>query len=352
MIGQVIEIHHRRQAVLGRFARGKAAAELAEQRRQQHRETRDGGGKGRCIGGNGIGGARGGEDDKGELTCGREQQGRFERERMVARKQAAGDVGDQHLDGDQGAQRGEDPDDLVGDERQVEAHADGHEEEAEQQALERLEVHFGLVLELGLADEETREEGAEGKREAGAVGDRGGADDGQQRQRHQEVAPPAGGGKAEDAAEEVVADGPDHGDGDQPADQCVDQDASHVGIRLHRRETNKDQDRGDHDVLEEQHAKRGAADRLGRALALDQHLHDDGGGRQGQREAEDHGDRQVQPESEAGPGDGDRAEDRLPAACTDHDLAQGPELGEGELDAEQEKQEQHAEFGEGQRGFR
>ena len=56
--------------------------------------------------------------------------------------------------------------DRIGDDRaDVEPRADRNEEEAEQQALERLDRHFDLAPEFGLGEQQAGDEGAEPHRE-------------------------------------------------------------------------------------------------------------------------------------------------------------------------------------------
>ena len=54
--------------------------------------------------------------------------------------------------------------------RKGDRHADGDEEQAEQQALERLEIAFELVAVFAVGQQHAAEEGAEGRGEADASG--------------------------------------------------------------------------------------------------------------------------------------------------------------------------------------
>ena len=59
---------------------------------------------------------------------------------------------------------------------EVRGHADGHEEQAQQQALERLDVGLELVPVLAVGEQHAAEEGAEGGGEVEALGHQGSAD--------------------------------------------------------------------------------------------------------------------------------------------------------------------------------
>ena len=70
----------------------------------------------------------------------------------------------------------------------VRGHAHRDEEQAEQQALEGLEVGLQLVAELAVGEQHAGEEGAERHREAGQVREQRGADDRQERGRGEHLA--------------------------------------------------------------------------------------------------------------------------------------------------------------------
>ena len=85
------------------------------------------------------------------------------------------------LHDEQAERRAEHRQRLRHEQRQVRAHADRHEEEAQQQALERLDVGFELVPELGVGEQHAREERAERHRQADRFHDQRRADHDQQR---------------------------------------------------------------------------------------------------------------------------------------------------------------------------
>ena len=61
---------------------------------------------------------------------------------------------------------------LRDDDREVERHADGDEEQPEQHVAERLDVLLDLVAVLGLRDQHAGEERAERERQPGELGER------------------------------------------------------------------------------------------------------------------------------------------------------------------------------------
>ena len=79
----------------------------------------------------------------------------------------------------------------------VDVHADGEEENAEQQALERLDGRFDRLAVFGLGEQQAGDEGAERHRQAGLIGDDAGGDDDEQDGGDEQLAwsassPPAG----------------------------------------------------------------------------------------------------------------------------------------------------------------
>ena len=92
------------------------------------------------------------------------------------------------LDDQQPHESGDDQVGVCEQDQRIEQHADGHEEQAEQQSFERLEVDLDLMLVFAFAQQKPGQERAERGGEAGDAGRAGGADDQQQRDRHDQVA--------------------------------------------------------------------------------------------------------------------------------------------------------------------
>ena len=91
----------------------------------------------------------------------------------------------------------EQPHRIAGQLAKVDVHADGEEEQAEQQALERIDGGLDRLAEFGLGQQQPGDEGAERHRQAGHGGGHAGADDHEQRRGDEQVArcrptPPAG----------------------------------------------------------------------------------------------------------------------------------------------------------------
>ena len=70
---------------------------------------------------------------------------------------------------------------LRDEQAEIGGHADGDEEQAEQQALERLEVRLELVPELAVRQQHAGQKGAQRHRQAGLIGEQRGCDDREQR---------------------------------------------------------------------------------------------------------------------------------------------------------------------------
>ena len=96
---------------------------------------------------------------------------------------------------------------LLDDQAQVERHADGGEEQAEQQALERGDVGLDLVAVVGVGEQHAGDEGAERGREPGLLHHQRHADDGQQRAGGHGLLHARAGDDADEAVEQVA---PDH----------------------------------------------------------------------------------------------------------------------------------------------
>ena len=157
----------------------------------------------------------------------------------------------------------------------VDLHAYADEEQAEQQALERLDVEFDLVPVGGVGQQQSREEGAEGHRQAGHPRDRRDHEDGEQRRRHQDLGAARGGHdpvqrpQQESTGQHDDADRP-HGLGHRQGE--VDGDA----LLTIAEDRDQHEDRHDREVLEEQHREACTPVLCGELAPLHQDLHDDG----------------------------------------------------------------------------
>ena len=96
------------------------------------------------------------------------------------------------LAGDERGEEGKHRRELVQHDAQVEHHADGDEEKAQQHVAEGLDVLLDLEAVLGLRDQHAREKGAEHHREPGEAGEIGHQQDDEQHVEHEQLvrAPP------------------------------------------------------------------------------------------------------------------------------------------------------------------
>jgi hypothetical protein len=169
----------------------------------------------------------------------------------------------------------------------VELHADGDEEEAEQDVVERADVGLDLVLELGLGDQHAGDEGTEREREAGKLGEPGQAEGDEQQVEDEELVALAPHDQRQPPAHRATAADEQHGEqrgGLQRRDGELAQ--QNLGRRAQCRDEHEQ--RHDGQILEQQHAHDAAT-----VLALElepvgHQLDDDGRRAHGQRRAERH----------------------------------------------------------------
>ena len=93
------------------------------------------------------------------------------------------------------------------------------------------------ALELGLAEQQAGQEGAERQRQAGARGDDGAADDGEKRNAHQEVAPAGPRGQAKCILEDEAADQENRRHRQHALDQGLGQHGHKAGVAVAAEET-------------------------------------------------------------------------------------------------------------------
>ena len=93
---------------------------------------------------------------------------------------------------------------AVRDQPEVERHADGGEEQAQQQAFERGNVGHDLVAVVGICEQHAGDEGSEGRGQVGQLHHQGHADHGQQSTRRHGFLHPRAGDQAEHAVEQIA----------------------------------------------------------------------------------------------------------------------------------------------------
>ena len=95
---------------------------------------------------------------------------------------------DQHeLRGDGHDEQQQHPEDVLADDREIERHPDGDEEEAEQHVAEGLDVLLDLVAVLGLGDQHAGQERAQRERQARELRERREPERDQQQVQHEEL---------------------------------------------------------------------------------------------------------------------------------------------------------------------
>lgn len=258
---------------------------------------------------------------------------------------------DDRLEREQARDRAEQQRRRAHDFQRIDRHADRHEEQAHQQSAERVDGDLDLVPELGLREQQSRQQRAERHRQAGQPGERGDPERAEQRQRHEGVGLPA--------RRHVPEDRPD----DDAAQQVDQRDRGH-GLAerdRHRREHRSvsgppeqpDQDEHRHhgQVLEQQDRKAGLSDRRAQFAPRRQQLHDHRGRRERQRQADDQ--RRRERIAECGRDEADRggADEHLCAARRERPATHRPQPLGRQLEADHEHQEHHADLGQHRHGI-
>jgi hypothetical protein len=118
------------------------------------------------------------------------------------------------LHGGEPEHEAEDDERAVDDHVQIGRHADGHEEQPQQQAFERLDVRLELVAVLRIGQENAREKRAEGHREADFLHRERGADHDQERPGRRQLVAFGRGDHAEHGPQQVATD--EHEADDRP----------------------------------------------------------------------------------------------------------------------------------------
>ena len=100
------------------------------------------------------------DDHEGELAARTQQQTRLDRRCPTHAEQARQADDERSLDGDQADHRGKQPERLPRQLAEIDVHADGEEEQAEQQPLERLDGSLDRLAELGFRQQQAGDERA------------------------------------------------------------------------------------------------------------------------------------------------------------------------------------------------
>ena len=167
---------------------GDVAREDREQRRDHHAQARDRDRAGRHIQREKIVAAREADHDEGEFAGLRQQQRDLGGGRARHAKQPRGKIEDGRLDHDQAGERQQNPVQMRPDRPEIDRHADGDKEDAEQQALERLEIDLDLMPVFAFAEQSAGDEGAKRNRQSRRAGRGRNPDHDDQRDRHDQFA--------------------------------------------------------------------------------------------------------------------------------------------------------------------
>ncbi len=249
---------------------------------------------------------------------------------------------------------GDDQPEIGVDHRQIDRHADAHEEQREQQAAKRLDIGFELVTIVRLGEQHAGQEGAERHRHADGRHQRRRAEHEQQRRRRHHLARPGAGQQAEKRIEQI-ASGHHHG-GDRSRDLRHRPDRigkAPMRIAAGREQRQQCQQRHHRHILEQQDGEGALAVTLLQVAALLENLEGDRGRRHGQRERRDD---RAAPRRQAG-GDDQSAENggreqELRGAETEDRAPHRDQAGEFELEPDEEKQQHDAELRHRQDGLR
>ncbi|MNQ87049.1 hypothetical protein D3C85_1022590 [compost metagenome] len=126
------------------------------------------------------------EDGETEFPTLRQHDGKQQAVIAGQAQKARKAIQDQGLDQQQGTHAGKDEHPVMGHHAQVDGHADGHEEQAQQQALERFDRLFQVIPVAGLRHQHAHQESAQACRQARIVEQLGCAHHHQQRGRGKE----------------------------------------------------------------------------------------------------------------------------------------------------------------------
>ena len=203
-----------------------------------------------------------------EFAAGTEQQRDLARHGETQPQRQRQHENDRGLDRDQSERKAE-REQRPGDDRaDVQAGADRHEEQAEQQALERLDRHLDLAPVFGFGQQQSGDECAERHRQAGHRRHDRRAHDDQQARGHEEFRRMRLGDLMEQRPQQQPAGADDErqrGRRRQDGEQQSLAQAAAQALAAHAEHRHHEQHGRDHQVLRQQHGESGAAGRLFRA---------------------------------------------------------------------------------------
>ncbi len=231
---------------------------------------------------------RGGEQHEGEFARLRQEQ--RDPDGVVVRRteEPREPVEQRRLDAHHDDHGEPDPPPAVQQVVRVDGHADGDEEETEEDAAEGLDVGLELVAEGGIGQHQPGKEGAHRHGKAGEFHERRGAEHDEKRRRRHHLARPRQREHAEERVEQIAPAEQKHR---ERADRLQDvARAAGAELRAARRKYRHDgEERHDGEVLEEERRRRLLAVGGDEVAALGQRLHAEGRRRHRKAEADDDG---------------------------------------------------------------
>ena len=283
--------------------------------------------------------------DEGELAAGGQQQAGFHAGRPRYAEQPAERRQQQRLGHDHGEEPAGHQQRLAPDEPQVDMHADGEEEDSQQQAAEGINHRLDRAAVFGLGEEKAGNEGAQRHRQSGGGGDHARADGDQQRGGHEEFRIVRAGGEAKQRLQHEPADDGDHADGDGRLDQR-DHHTLHDGtLAIAAQCTDQEQQRHHGKILGEQDGEAAAAGGRHHAALTAQQFHHDGRRGKCQAGANDQGRGRRLAEPERSETDHQCGQDDLRHAQPEHQPAHGDHAAHRQFHADEEQQEDDSQIG-------
>ena len=222
------------------------------------------------------------EQHEGKLSALGDGEREVDRRAVAVAPQPCDDIEHQGLGRHQAKRQSNQQKRLLYDQAQIDRHADGDEEQAQQQALERLDVGFQFVAVFRIGQQHAGEKRAQRHRQAGLLHEQGGAHHHQQGGGDEHFVAVGGGRQAQIGTQQQAPDEDDRQHHGRCARRAGPVPALVVGAGAEQGQDGQQRNRGQ--VLEQQDGKRGTAVVGGELLSLRQHLQRQRGGRERQRQ--------------------------------------------------------------------
>jgi hypothetical protein len=285
----------------------------------------------------------GGEQHEGEFADLRQAEGEEERIGAAAVAEGPGDrVEQRRLQRHHCQRQPQHEHGRAHEQAEVHRHADGDEEQPEQQPLEGLDVDFQFMAVFRVGEHHAGEERTQRHRHADRLHQRAHAEYEKQREGDEDIALTRAGDNAQQWAQQKVAGDDQHGDQRKAAPQRHPVQAA---ARLLRREQPEQQDeRNDGEVLKQQHREARLAARRGEQALLLQRGERDRGRGHGESHASDQRHLEGQAERPAERRHGGEGGGHLHRAHAEDRAAHLPQLPRLEIQSDEEEQQHDAKF--------